>query len=152
MLVTLREINLENWNAVVELSLPEEQQGYVSSNLYSIAESRFCPEIEMQAAYAGDEPVGFVMFSVNPTDGHYWIWKLMIDGRQQGKGYGRATMACLLEHLRNKSVSKVVMISWTPDNTVAEQLYVSMGFRKTGEFKESQVVGRLDFRDDAGIL
>lgn len=152
MTVTLRDIDLENWNAVVQLTLPDEQAGFVSSNLYSIAESRFYPEIEMLAAYAGEEPVGFVMFSINPTDGHYWIWKLMVDGRQQGKGYGRATLTRLLEHLRNAGTSQVIMISWTPDNTVAERPYLSMGFQKTGEFKDGEVVGRLDFRQDADIL
>jgi diamine N-acetyltransferase len=152
MSVTLREITLDNWKAVIALSIPEEQSTFVSSNLYSIAEASFYPEIEMRAIYARDDPVGFVEFSINPDDGCYWIWKLMVDGREQGKGYGRTALTTLLEHFRTEGRSQVVKISWTPDNSVAERFYLSLGFRKTGEISDGEVVGRLDFHEDAVIL
>ncbi len=46
----------------------------------------------------GDEPVGFVMISdgitvVNPEYlGPYFLWRLLIDQRYQGRGYGAAAI------------------------------------------------------------
>lgn len=47
-----------------------------------------------RAVYAGDEPVGFGMMSWNckprPPEivGPWFLWKLLIDKRHQGRGYG----------------------------------------------------------------
>ncbi|MBX3144024.1 MAG: GNAT family N-acetyltransferase [Trueperaceae bacterium] len=144
MLVDLREVTIDNFEAIIELSLPDEQLGFVSSNLRSIAEARFFPEIAMRAGYVGEEPVGFTMFSLNPSDGCYWIWKLMVDGRHQRKGYGRAMMAQVLERLRTEGESRAVKISWYPDNAGAERFYLGLGFRKTGEINRGQVEAILD--------
>ena len=47
-----------------------------------------------RAVFAGEEPVGFVMISWNcepqPPEiiGPWFLWKLLIDERHQGRGYG----------------------------------------------------------------
>lgn len=41
MTVTLESIDRDNWRQVIRLEVAPEQQSFVASNLYSIAESKF---------------------------------------------------------------------------------------------------------------
>jgi diamine N-acetyltransferase len=66
--VILRDVTKENWQECVRLQLAPEQEGFVSSNAYSLAESKFMPTFVPQAIYARDEAtgagrmVGFIMY------------------------------------------------------------------------------------------
>ena len=59
-----------------------------------------------RAVYAGDEPIGFVMLSwdVEPQppdiNGPWFLWKLIVDERHQGKGYGREIVRMVVELIR----------------------------------------------------
>ena len=46
MNVTLQPVTAENWRALIKLKVREDQNGFVASNLYSIAESQFGFEYE----------------------------------------------------------------------------------------------------------
>jgi diamine N-acetyltransferase len=143
--VTLREINADNWEAVIQFELPADQKNFVASNLYSLAESRIYPSMVPLAIYHADEPVGFCMYGRDDDDGNIWIYRLMIDGRHQRNGYGRAAMDLLLTRLRDLPDCRFVLISWEPENNAAGKLYESLGFRLTGQIIEGEVVARLDF-------
>lgn len=145
MSVTLREITRDNWEALIRLELPVEQQSFVAPNLYSIAEARVYPTLVPLGIYHADDPVGFTMYDTSSDDGNVWIWRLMIDGRQQRKGYGRKAMELLIERLREQLACPFVLISWEPENLAAERLYESLGFHKTGEVLEGEIVAKLDF-------
>lgn len=97
------------------------------------------------AIYAGEAMVGFAMYALDADDGHYWIYRLMIDAGQQGKGYGRAAMRLLLDRLRAIPDCDDVTISYEPENQVARKLYAGLGFRETGEMISGEVVARLRF-------
>src|SRR6266496_810105 len=94
--VSLREITDENREAVVALRIAASQYGFVSTVADSLDEAREAPEGNpwYRAIYAGDQPVGFVMLSWNVTPdppqiiGPWFLWKLLIDERHQGHGYG----------------------------------------------------------------
>ena len=51
----------------------------------------------IRAIYAGEEPVGFLMTSEAPDRGEYFLWRLMIAGPYQGKGYGRQAIQLLID-------------------------------------------------------
>jgi len=98
MEVSLREITDQNRAAVVALRVTAVQDEYVGGVADSLAEAaetpRACPWF--RAVYAGDEPVGFVMISDDIPAGRpeylgpYFLWRLLIDARWQGRGYGAA--------------------------------------------------------------
>ncbi len=69
----------------------------------------------------------------------------MIDRRHQGNGYGRAAMEQVIERLRANPECSCVQIGWQPENVAAGKLYESLGFRRTGQIIEGEVVARLDF-------
>jgi diamine N-acetyltransferase len=145
MTVTLREITRENWEQCVRLTVAPEQAPFVASNAVSLAQSKYEPEWIPLAVYDDDEMVGFVMYGVYRDEGKYWILRVMVDHRFQGKGYGRAAMRLLLDRLRATRGCDEVAISYEPENEVARRLYASFGFRETGEVVEGETVARLSF-------
>ena len=60
------------------------------SNLFHIAEARFYPEWTLLGVYADSRMVGSAMYGLDPDDMTVNLIHFMIDGREQGKGYGKA--------------------------------------------------------------
>ncbi|WP_282940038.1 GNAT family N-acetyltransferase [Paenibacillus sp. RC67] len=134
MTIQLKAITSDNWQQCVRLSVHQEQERFVAPNVYSILQSKFESDKIPLAVYSDDTPVGFVMYGCDPEDGCYWIIRLMIDKKQQGKGYGRAALLQAIELIRAQpDCSQDIKISYKPENAGAERLYESLGFHKTGE-------------------
>ncbi|HYH85539.1 MAG TPA: GNAT family N-acetyltransferase [Pyrinomonadaceae bacterium] len=145
MTVTLRDVDRENFKRCVKLEVREDQKNFVASNVYSIAQSKVEPTFATQAVYDGDEMVGFVMYGYDTDDDCYCIARVMIDKNHQGKGYGRAAMEEVVRRLRETPDCREVALSIEPENEVAERLYESLGFKKTGEVVQGEVAMRLKF-------
>ena len=82
----LRELDRRSFRQAIRLRVAPEQDGFVVSNVYSLAESAVTPDTWPLAVYADGEMVGFVMYSREPETGRYWILRLMIDAARR---YGR---------------------------------------------------------------
>jgi diamine N-acetyltransferase len=143
MKVELREITRANWRQVIRLKVAKEQEHFIASNAFSLAESKYEPECVPLAIYDSETMVGFLMYAFDLDDKNYWIYRLMLDAKQQGKGYGRAAMLEAIQLLKEKPDCTQIAISYEPDNLVAEKLYLSLGFEKTGEIIEGEAVARL---------
>ncbi|HUY78261.1 MAG TPA: GNAT family N-acetyltransferase [Ktedonobacterales bacterium] len=158
--VALRPVTGDNWQAVVRLTLAPGQEDFVASNVYSLAQAAYQLGLIPLAVYAtsagygsadesATEPVetlvGFAMYSRLPDElGRHWIFRVMFDQSQQGKGYGRATMLLLLERMRATIPDlRTITLDFNQRNHVAEALYESLGFVKTGEMEEDEVVASL---------
>ena len=144
-MVELSPVTKDNFAAIINLEVSQDQQQYVASNLYSIAESKVYPECVPLGIYAKDKPVGFLMYAFNQEDGSYWVARLMIDRYFQGKGYGKAALELAIEQLKNKPICNHVKLSIEPGNHTAEKIYASLGFKKTSEIVDGEEVMRLDF-------
>lgn len=143
MTVELREINKDNWRECVRLKTSDEQARFVAPNLFPIAQSKVEPYLRPLAIYDDEEMIGFVMYGRDPADDCYSVARLMIDERHQGKGYGRAAMIEAIRRMRAEPDCQEIALSIEPENEVAEKLYASLGFRKTGEVIDGEVVMRL---------
>jgi len=141
--VMLRALTKDNYLRCLQLEVKEDQQDFVASNLQSIADSKVYPELIPQTIYHEDTMVGFLMYNSVPQDGVYWILRLMIDRQHQGKGYARDAMLQLIELLKEHPGCTAIKISYEPANHGAEKLYESLGFQKTGEIVEGEVVACL---------
>ena len=94
------------------------------------------------AVYNDDEIVGFVLYGFDTEDEKFYLGRLMIDEKHQGKGYGRAATIEVIEQLKQNEDCKEIYLSFAPENTNAEKLYKSIGFERTGELNGSEVVMR----------
>jgi GNAT superfamily N-acetyltransferase len=74
-----------------------------------------------RAVLAGEEPVGFAMLSwnVEPQPPEiivpWFLWKLFIDERHQGRGYGREVMRQVAELVRAEGATEL-FTSYVPDD------------------------------------
>ena len=154
MSVTLQPVTAANWRALIKLKVREDQNHFVASNLYSIAEAQFGFEDEGHwdfypfGAYVGDEPVGFVMHCFNFSHSRFqaFIMRLMVDDKFQGKGYGREIMRQILDVFRVDERIKNVGISYELENAGARKLYASLGFVEPGEMLEGETLAVLNLR------
>jgi diamine N-acetyltransferase len=145
MKVTLREITPENFSAVINLDVADDQKLFVAPNVKSIAQAKIYPTAVPLAVYSDDELVGFVMYAYSRDDEKYYLVRLMIDAEHQGKGYGKAATLEVIRRMSEIEDCRAIYLSFVPENTGAEKLYSSVGFKRTGEFNEGEIIMRYDF-------
>ena len=143
-MIQLKPVDRDNFRAVLKLSVSEDQKRFVASNAFSLAQAYAQPECTPLAVYSGDALVGFVMYAMDEEDKEYCIYRVMIAADHQGKGYGRAAMLKLIEHIREDRSHHVIYISFVPENAPARALYESLGFRPDGRIIEGEVVMMLE--------
>ena len=145
-MLRLVEIDRYNYLSVLDLSVSTEQKSFVASNQYSLAQAYVQPECVPLALYAENKPIGFAMYSLDENDHQYWIYRLMIDQRYQGVGYGREAMKLLIERIRElmDDEHKRIYISFEPENEIAKALYESLGFVPDGRVMYGEVVYQLE--------
>ncbi|MBO4367926.1 MAG: GNAT family N-acetyltransferase [Clostridia bacterium] len=144
-MTVLRAIDGYNFNRVIKLKVKPEQEDYVASNVFSLAQAYAMPECRPWAVYEGMDPVGFVMYALDADEHEYWIYRLMTDAAHQGKGYGRQALRLAIEKIRAEAgKGRDIYISFEPENAAARKLYESEGFVPDGRTVDGETVYRLD--------
>ncbi len=150
--VSLREITPANRVAVETLTVTAVQAEYVAGVAESLVEAAETPDAcpWYRAVYLDEEPVGFVMISdgitvTNPDYlGPYFLWRLLIDQRYQGRGLGGATLALVVEHVRTRTDARVLITSVVQGPASPVGFYLRQGFRTTGQVHQGELVLELD--------
>ena len=139
-------------------TLTPAQRHVVADNVESIAEAHFSESAWLRAIYDGETPVGFIMTHTGSDyeDGidcpGVYLWRFMIAGPQQGKGYGRLALEKLIQHLKAMGVP-VLYTSCTQGEASPEGFYRKLGFTPTGDHygDEIELVLQLGPFDPASI-
>ncbi len=131
MTITLLPVDAVDPDTIRKLDVHENQMDFIASNEESLQELAERPECVGFAVIAEGAPVGFAMYALDPDDGNHWIYRLMIDARHQGKGYGVKALAALLEHMAGIPECGDIYLGVYPENTRAHALYHRFGFRET---------------------
>ena len=146
MSIVLRTLTRDNWRECIALTVAEDQEGFVSPNVYSLAQARAESERVPLAIYDGDLMVGFVMYNDRPLpDGTFRLSRLMVDRRYQGRGYGRAAAALVIQRLRAVPNCQEILLDYARENAAAARLYGSLGFQPIAE-TEGEIIARLPLR------
>jgi diamine N-acetyltransferase len=141
MVVTLREITDGNRDAVLALRVAPEQERFVGSVRRALEDAEEYPQAKpwYRAVYADEEPVGFVMVSWNiqpePPNlvGPWFLWKLVVDERFQGRGYGAEAVRQVAALIRAEGATEL-LTSYLPEEGGPAGFYQRLGFVPTGEF------------------
>lgn len=141
--ISLREVTKDTVRAVLGLKVAPGQEHFVASNAFSIAEAHFSDTAWFRAIYAGETPVGFIMLADDPAKPEYFLWRLMIDARQQGKGYGRRAIRQLIDYVKTRPGATELLVSYVPGEGCPRDFYLKLGFQDTGRVEEGEVVLRL---------
>ena len=110
-MLKLKKINRNNIGEILKLEVFDNQKSFVAINNSSIIEAYIAitenNHVFTFGIYKDDTPIGFLMigYDVNSDDesalkiakGNYNIWRLMIDKKFQGKGFGKKAMDLALE-------------------------------------------------------
>ena len=155
-MLKLEKINRNNVAEILKLEVFENQKSFVATNNSSIIEAYIAitdnNDVFTFGIYKDDAPIGFLMigYNVNSDDegapsiakGNYNIWRLMIDKKFQGKGFGKKVMDLALEFVNTFpcGTAKYCWLSYESDNDVARQLYKSVGFVETDEKDGDEIV------------
>lgn len=156
-MISLQKITEANFHQVIKLEPYEEQKNYVARNIYSLAEAyvaltnNSCIPITF-AIYNDDTLIGFTMIAYSKADedeeddeDSYNIWRMMIDKKYQGKGYGKEALGKIIEYIKTYPYgpASLIWLSYVPENTVAKNLYASYGFVETGVVEDDEVIAVL---------
>ncbi|MGZ8707873.1 MAG: GNAT family N-acetyltransferase [Gaiellaceae bacterium] len=152
-MVSFRPVNESNREAVEGLEVSPDQQRFVSNAADSIREAAAEPggRALYWAIYADETPVGFVMISDDVAPGpdyipHY-LWKLFIDERYQGQGFGTAALDLVVEYFRVRPGVEVLSTSAGQGNGSPIGFYERYGFEQTGEIVfDNEVLLQLKLR------
>lgn len=144
-MINFRNVDKDNFHAVIELEMHEDQMGFVEDNLFSLAECTVEESFVTKAVYNDDELVGFILYYFVEADPDYvFLHRIMIDKSKQGQGLGRETLeaAMILFKKEFPSIGCVELIHY-PDNERGAAVYEKAGFKLTGDVYKSEP-GRIE--------
>jgi diamine N-acetyltransferase len=145
--VTARPVTAENWRAAIALEIHPEQRDFTPPVAVSLAKAYIQPDgaaYDPYAVYRGKTMVGFYSFSYYPGNMRWCaLAGFLIDKAYQGRGYGRAALLDFLTWVPRKHPECTdIFLTVHPRNIVAQRLYHSLGFIKTGDLMEAEEVMR----------
>ena len=157
-MIRLEEINGKIIWDILKLRVSDAQKSFVASNDISIIEAYIAITHHGQAfpfgIYEDETPVGFCMIGFGADDdwedapdiarNNYNLWRLMIDKRYQGKGYGRAAMKQIMDYIASEPCgpAEYCWLSYEPENTRARDIYRKYGFVENGEIDKVESRGK----------
>ncbi len=144
--VHFRRITAESVYDVCALSetLKSHQKKHVASNAVSIAQGHFADSAWFRAIYADDTLVGFIMlhFGSDYDDDidvpGPFLWRFMIGGEFQGKGYGKLAMHRLFKQLKAQGYSEL-QTSCSTDDDGPFTFYKSLSFVENGDWFDDEI-------------
>ncbi|MEO7664163.1 MAG: GNAT family N-acetyltransferase [Candidatus Limnocylindrales bacterium] len=157
--VVLRDITTEDeFEAVMGLRRGPGQDRYLGMMIShfedAIVDARAMPRSWSVHDVADGTLVGFTMISDNipaatlaadpDLIGPYYLWRLLIDHRFQGRGYGAATLDAVAAYVRARPGGDVLWTSCAPGDGSPEGFYRRYGFTPVDRIVDGEQVLRLD--------
>jgi N-acetyltransferase len=151
------EIDAENLVKLHRLNAGAVGSRMVAPNGMSVAQAAYSKNAWPRAVYVGDVPVGFVMLfdpTLDPANAEkeelpidaLYVWRLMIDFKHQGKGYGEQVLRAVIAMARERRVFKRVTLSYVMEDGSAKPFYEKLGFRDTGKIDDGEMEMSLDLQ------
>lgn len=135
-LVSIKPIEDEAdlWYAVVECKIANEQTEFVNPAAFSVGRAYLAPESNVPCVIYNNENerVGFISFRKIVLGREGFNWSFLIDKKYQNRGLGRAAAYCAVKTLENLDNKMPIFLTTEQDNTAAQKLYLSLGFKKAG--------------------
>lgn len=153
------EITPANRHWVSRISAGKAARSWVYRNSYWERNAAEHPEIALRLIMVDEhrDPVGIIAFGQHfadedlsvPRPGVGEIIHLVIDERQQDRGYGRQAVQLAISQLQ-ENYDRIV-IAHDPDNAVARGLYESLGFRQFTENYDGDPLLELITKRSGGV-
>jgi diamine N-acetyltransferase len=145
--ISLRPVNQDNWRAVANLGVAENQRQFVAEPSYYLALCCYGGDWQPLAIYLDDHVIGFMMWATDPADGSCWLGGILVDNDMQRRGFGTQAVLTAIAMLEREYGYQDFALSYQPSNLVAQNLYRRLGFVETNEREGAEVVARLSLGD-----
>lgn len=150
-----RAVTHDSLSVLLALRVTEAQRGLVAENAVTLAQAPHEPGSRVWGLWAGETAVG-LMAMINPTEcpflepdedpGAAYLWRLMIDAGQQGKGYGREALSLAGRQARQWGLPRLTAgVVDRVDSSIG--FYEACGFRRNGRLVEGEIEIVLAIRD-----
>lgn len=158
-MLEFRKITGDNIEEVIALEVEENQKDFVeTTNLRSFADAHMLNTDGIPASplaiYANNTMIGFLMYIFDTLDHEsfeneafygkksYFIWHIMIDKNDQGKGYGKLAFEKMLMEIETMpdGEAEYVTLFYHTSNLTAKALYASFGFVDTGIIQDHSML------------
>lgn len=144
----LETITKDNWIKAISLRVREDQEKFVASNAVSLAQLNFLNDFHAKGIYLREEMIGFALYGMDEDDHEYWIYRMMIDQKHQGKGYGKEAIKLVIDDIKmiKEDRHKTITLSYEPTNGHAKRVYEKVGFKEIdGLMISDEQVSRFTF-------
>ena len=134
-MIELKDVDERNWLEAMNLSVDEEQKGFLASAVGIIARGYVFRKDNARVFAVENDGVTVGIMLVRNLDEEpacYELQQLMIDRRFQGKGYGREALSEILGLLEKEKCYSCVEVCVNKENKVAIALFTNAGFKDTG--------------------
>ena len=141
-MISLRNLNRDNWVECIGLKLHEDQIGNLASNVHTLAESKFNPHYRLRAIYRDEQMAGLLAYTPEddpPDESLYWIYRLMITADLQRQGIGISAMKLAIAEITELGASRIRTMH-KPSNTAAASLYKRLGFKNIGLHDDGDIL------------
>lgn len=151
-MIARREVTRDNIRALMALETRADQRGLVAPNAVTLAQARYETGSSVWGLWDGDVAVGLIAM-VHPHE-YPWpeegddpdaafLWRLMIDAKRQGQGYGRSAIAEALQVTRDWGLPRLSAgVVDLPQNPLG--FYEKQGFRRTGRVVDGEIIIEID--------
>ena len=141
-MIHLIDVDETNWR--IPLRVSPAQEPYVADRVVMLARAYAYRAAGSRAFLVCDDrtPVGMGLYYDCDALSAYVFSQFFIDERYQGRGYGRAATALVLDAMRQDGKYGKVVLCYVEGNEAAKRFYESFGFVET-EREEDEIAMEL---------
>ena len=142
-MIELRTINKDNYEKCLLLKANVENENFVDSVAYSLAEAWvFYEDTKPFAIHDNDTLIGFVSMYVGEEN--YQIINFLIDDAFQKKGLGTAAAKACIRFLQNEYNARKISVPVETGHIVAQNFWGKLGFEFSNSVENGYVFMRLN--------
>lgn len=135
MTIEMREINRSNYEECIALKVRKDQENFVASNIRSLVEAAYEPELHPLAVYHDHQMIGFVLYDFDEDIKGWSMSRFMIGEQFQHLGYGKAALKAFLAYFKETYPDvDTLYTSAEVENGIAIHLYEAYGFQRQDVF------------------
>lgn len=140
-MISLRTIDENNYRQCFALKATVDNESFVDSITYSLAEAWvFYQDTRPFAIYEDDAIIGFVSMYVGEEN--YQIINFLIDDAFQKKGLGTEAAKACIRFLQDEYHADRVSVPVALENTAAQKFWGKLGFQSSGHVEDGYVFMR----------
>ncbi|MEL6672978.1 MAG: GNAT family N-acetyltransferase [Bacteroidota bacterium] len=124
-MVQLTRLDRYNWESCLSISLLPEQETYVPSILFSLAQASFEAVKPLGIMYRG-KMIGLLIHG--EFSGICWISRILIDKDYQGRGLGTEAIQQMIKRLAIHPSCREIRTSYVKENQAAQAFFEKLGF------------------------